>query len=149
MPIPRDFANYGRVVIGEDDLDALRFLIRVFNLEPYVAIATADLQAKIMEGQKASVPIISEHRAGELYFYFALILFLDSLGLHGGLGGIWFGDAEHREQAEKKRNELADFIMQGISERVAEGKMKGSMLTINPTTETDEPLTPPLSPRRK
>jgi hypothetical protein len=117
-----------------EDLDGIRFWLRVFNLEPYVAVASADIAAR-PEVKQASVPIVSEHQAGQLYWYYAIILFIDTLGLSGGTGIIFFADEQHRVEAEERRNEFADTIMQSIGEQVAQGKMTGKALTIEPTKE--------------
>jgi hypothetical protein len=117
-----------------EDLDGIRFWLRMFNLEPYVAVASADITAS-PEAHRASVPIISEHQAGLLYWYYAIVLFVDTLGLSGGTGVVYYADEAHRTEAEQKRNSFADMIMQGIGKQVAKGKMTGRTLTIPPTKE--------------
>jgi hypothetical protein len=131
MPLP---PNFGYITIPNGDLDGVRFWLRVFQLESYVNAAQADIQAR-PEVAKASVPIIAEYIAGQLYFYYAIVLFIDSLGLSGGIGIIYFADEEHRAMVEEKRNGFADDIMKSIQERVEEGKMTGTMLTIDPGKE--------------
>jgi hypothetical protein len=125
--------NRGRIIIADGDLDALKFWLRVFNLEAYVTVAAADIRAQ--EVNQASVPIINEHRSGQLYWYYAIVLLIDSLGLCGGTGLIFYADPEHRAKAEENRNEFADHIMQTIREQVEAGRMEASMLTIEPTKE--------------
>jgi hypothetical protein len=127
--------NRGRIIIAEEDFDALKFWIRVFNLEPYVNVAAADIRAQGPEVKRASVPIVSEHRSGQLYWYYVIVLFIDSLGLSGGMGLIFYADQEYRAQAEEKRNEFADHIMQSIQTQVKAGKMTGTILAIEPTRE--------------
>jgi hypothetical protein len=126
--------NRGRIFIADGDLDAVRFWLRVFCLEAYVDAASADIRAR-SEVKKASVPIISEHQAGQLYWYYVILLFIDSLGLSGGTGLVFYADAEFRAEVEKKRNEFADMIMKTLQEQVETGKMTGTMLTIEPTKE--------------
>jgi len=133
-PPPSTPPNYGRIVIPYGDVEGARFWLRVFKLETYVTIAQADIEAN-PEANKASVPIISEHQAGQLYWYYAIVLFIDPLGLSSGTGIIFYADEEHRAEAEKKRNDFADTIMQGIKEQVEKGKMTGKTLTIPPTKE--------------
>jgi hypothetical protein len=131
MPLPE---NLGYIVLDDGDLDAARFWLRVFNLEAYVAAATADIHSR-PEVKKASVPIISEHRAGGLYFYYVILLYIDSLGLSGGVGLITFADEKNRALAEEKRDGLAKRIIASIKEQVAKGEMTGETLTIDPTKE--------------
>jgi hypothetical protein len=131
MPLPE---NRGYIVIPDGDLDAVRFWLRVFNLEAYAAAAQADVHSR-PEVKKASVPIVSEHRAGRLYFYYVILLYIDSLGLCNGTGLICFADEANRTFAEEKRDDLANQIMQAISQQIAEGKMTGSTVTIKPTKE--------------
>jgi hypothetical protein len=126
--------NFGYIGIPDGDLDGVRFWLRVFQLEPYVNAAQADIQAR-PEVAKASVPIVAEYVAGRLYFYYAIVLFIDSLGLSNGIGIIYFADEEHRAAANEKRDNFADHIMKSIQERVEEGKMTGTMLTIDPGKE--------------
>jgi hypothetical protein len=130
-PLP----NRGRIIIADGDLGAIKFWLRVFNLETYVNAAAADIRAQAPEVKQGSVPIISEHRSGQLYWYYVLVLFTDSLGLFGGTGIIFYADQEYRAQAEEKRNECADHIMQTIQTQVEAGKMTGIVLPIEPTKE--------------
>jgi hypothetical protein len=141
-------SNYGRIAIENDDLDAVRFWLRVFSLEPYVDVASADIRAK-PEVKRASVPIISEHRSGQLYWYYAILLYIDPLGLSGGIGIIYFADEAHRAEAEKARNEVGDHIMQTIQGQVEKGKMTGTMLTIEPTKESEISSKEEREPRRR
>jgi hypothetical protein len=128
-------SNRGRIIIADGDLEAIKFWIRVFNLETYVNAAAADIRAQTSEVKQGSVPIISEHRSGQLYWYYVLVLFIDSLGLFGGTGLIFFADQKYRAQVEEKRNEFADHIMKTIQTQVEAGKMTGSILAIDPTKE--------------
>ena len=131
MPLP---PNFGFITIPDGALDGVRFWLRVFQLEAYVNAAQADIQAR-PEVAKASVPIIADYTAGRIYFYYAIVLFIDSLGLSSGVGIIYFADEEHWAAANEKRDSFADHIMKGIQERVEEGKMTGTMLTIDPGKE--------------
>jgi hypothetical protein len=141
-------SNRGRIIIADGDLDAVKFWLRVFSLEDYVNAAAADIRAQ-PEAHRASVPIISEHRAGQLYWYYVILLFIDSLGLSGGTGLVFYADAEHRAVAEEKRNEFADTIMKTIQEQVEKGKMTGAMLTIEPTKESEISPKEEEGPRRR
>jgi hypothetical protein len=119
--------NRGRIIIADGDLEAIKFWLRVFNLEPYVNVAAAEIRAQTApEVNQGSVPIISEHRSGQLYWYYVIVLFIDSLGLSGGMGLIFYADGEHRAQAEEKRDEFADDIMQMIQTQAEAGKMTGT-----------------------
>jgi hypothetical protein len=137
-PTPPMPPNFGYVIIPDGDLDGTRFWLRVFQLEAYVSAAQIDIGSRLASGkelEKASVPIVSEYQAGQLYWYYAIVLFIDPLGLSGGIGIIYFADEAHRKEAEEKRNDFADHVMKNINQRVAEGKMTGTVVTIEPGKE--------------
>jgi hypothetical protein len=127
--------NRGRIIIMDGDLDAIKFWLRVFTLEDYVNAAAAEIRSQ-PGVNKASVPIISEHRSGTLYWFYVIVLFTDALGLCGGTGLVFYADEEYRAEALEKRNEFADHVMKTIQGRVETGEMTGSLVVIEPTTES-------------
>jgi hypothetical protein len=126
--------NRGRIIIMDGDLEAVKFWLRVFTLEDYVNAAAAEIRSR-PGVNKASIPIISEHRSGQLWWYYVIVLFIDALGLSGGTGLVFYADTEHHAEAEEKRNEFADHVMKTIQGRVEMGEMTGSLVVIEPTTE--------------
>jgi hypothetical protein len=121
----------GRIIVDEGDLAALKFWIRVFELDPYIAMA----QARIAEHAKATrsaVPVISEYHCGKLHWCYMLVLDVDSLGLTGGIGVVYYADQVHLDELRKSRDKLADQLINELHKRTESGQMLSEMALILP-----------------
>jgi hypothetical protein len=122
MKPPKMPPNRGRIFVAHDNKAELRFWIRVFELEGQLAEAQAHFNAE--QGTKgAAVPIISHYVSGDLTWFYVLIIDLDMLGVAGGTGIIWYGDAQNRNTARQSRDKFADHIMTEIQQRAESGKL--------------------------
>jgi hypothetical protein len=132
---PAPPATHGRIIVQDGDLAALKFWIRVFELDGYVALAQAQItnQAKAKWG---AVPIINEYQCGKLRWCYVLTLDIDSLGLAGGIGIIYYADEAHWEQVRESRDKLADNVMKTVRQRTDSGQMLTEMALIPPGKET-------------
>ena len=122
--------NRGRIIIEHDNTETLRFWIRVFELEPQIAFA----QAKFHEHSAAApdkehdpvwgmVPIISEYNAGSIKWIYAVVIELDTLGVCGGTGIIYFADKANEKEAYEHRDRFADMVIDQAKERAKSGAM--------------------------
>jgi hypothetical protein len=125
----------GRIVVTENDLTALKFWIRVFELDGYIAMA----QARIGDHEQAkwgAVPVISEYHCGKLHWCYVLMLNVDFLGLTGGIGIVYYADQAHLNEVRKSRDELADHLMSTLRERTESGQMFTEITLIAPGEQT-------------
>jgi hypothetical protein len=123
--------NRGRIIVAEGDLAALRFWIRVFELEGYIAIAQARI-GNHAEAKFGALPVISEYHCGKLHWCYVLLLDVDSLGLSGGMGIVYYADQAHLDEARKARDKLADHLMTTLQTRTESGEMLTEMTIIPP-----------------
>jgi hypothetical protein len=121
----------GRIVVADGDLAALRFWIRVFQLDGYIAIAQARI-GDHAEAKWGAVPVISEYHCGKLHWCYVLLFDVDSLGLTGGIGIVYYADQVHLDEVRKSRDELADHLMETLRTRTQSGQMLAEMAIIPP-----------------
>jgi hypothetical protein len=121
----------GRIIVADGDLAALRFWIRVFELDGYIAIAQARI-GNHAEAKWGAVPVISEYHCGKLHWCYLLVLDVDSLGLMGGTGIVYYADQVHLDEVRKSRDKLADHLMNSLRTRTDSGQMLTEMTIIPP-----------------
>jgi hypothetical protein len=121
----------GRIIVAEDDLAALKFWIRVFELDGYIAIAQARIDNH-PEAKWGTVPIISEYRCGNLRWCYVLMLDVDSLGVTGGIGIVYYADQAHWDEVRALRDNLADHMMETLRQRSEAGQILTEMALIPP-----------------
>jgi hypothetical protein len=119
---PEPPPNRGRIIVTENDLAALKFWTRVFELDGYIASAQASI-VNHAEAKSGSVPIISEYHCGKLHWCYVLVLDIDSLGLAGGIGIVYYADEAHFDEVRQSRDQLADHLMSTLRTRVESGQI--------------------------
>jgi hypothetical protein len=132
---PEPAATRGRIIVQDDDLAALKFWIRVFELDGYVALAQAQITSQ-SKAKWGAVPIINEYQCGKLRWCYVLVLNIDSLGLVGGSGVVYYADEEHWEQVRESRDKLADNVMKTVRQRTYSGQMLTEMVLTPPGKQT-------------
>lgn len=128
--------NFGIIRVANNDTDQLKFWIRMFALEQYIELARLDLSTR-PEVKRASAPVISEHQSGKLYWFYAIVLDIDALGLVGGVGFVTFADKTNCDQAQARRNKVSDMILRSFSDAVQKGAMTGTTVFITPSDEKE------------
>ncbi|HEX4713542.1 MAG TPA: hypothetical protein VH164_01300 [Ktedonobacteraceae bacterium] len=94
-----------------------QFWIRVFKLETQIAFAASKINEPGPRAQ-ATVPVIAEYVVDpELKFIYALVLFIDALGLADGRGFVYGADPQGEAECYKFRDQLANDIMKQLKEQ--------------------------------
>lgn len=111
-----------------NNTEALRFWIRVFELEAQIAFAHAKFHEQSAaafaagdiehDPKLAMVPIISEYNAGHIKWIYVVLIELDIVGICGGTGIIYYADKANEEDAYKRRDKFADAVMKSAQERM-------------------------------
>lgn len=137
LPPPPPPPNAGRILIPYDDLDQLRFWVRVFQIEKEVeatqVLVSQQLNKQGEPAAYAAVPVISEYTSGQLYWTYVLVLFIDRLGISGGSGVIYYADKENLSKMQEKRDKFADDILKSFRE----GNKPLHEIVIQPGAEKD------------
>jgi hypothetical protein len=100
-----------------EGVEQAAFWIRAFKLEDQIAYVRDKIGEK-SERKKATVPIISHYMVDDkLTFFYVLSFDVDALGVQDGIGKIWYCSPNHRDEAIRRRNELANQIMKALEDR--------------------------------
>jgi hypothetical protein len=91
---------------------ATQFWLRAFNLEAEIEAVREMIGAK-PERKRAAVPIVAEYTVDErLKFIFLIQAEIDTLGIQGGAGFVYWASPEYEKEAFEIRDEHAEDILQ-------------------------------------
>jgi hypothetical protein len=110
------FKSVGRITMSGQK--AVRFWIRVLDVEKEVDDATAQIREKLSADMKGTIPIVGEYKVDDNFeFIYLIVIDLDALGVTGGLGIIYYTDPERRVEVLKSRDRLAESIFDALRKR--------------------------------
>jgi hypothetical protein len=67
---------------------------------------------------RAAVPVIAEYKVSEEFiFIYVMVLDVDSLGITGGQGVIFYADSAYQAEAFQRRDKFADDLMEELQKR--------------------------------
>jgi hypothetical protein len=111
--------SFGALLV--EGVEQASFWIRAFKLEEQIAFVRDKIGEK-EERKRATVPIIGHYIVDDkLTFFYALSFEVDSLGAQEVIGKIWYCSPKHKDEAIRRRDDLAAKIQKMLEDKSKRG----------------------------